>query len=55
MRLNCVHVSCLRQNLNQIVVGQEIKSWEGSSLGSEVILKSFLNLLKFLIILLELL
>lgn len=53
MRLDSVHITSLRKNLNKIIVGKEVESGESSSLRTEVILEALLDLFEFLVVLLE--
>ena len=53
MRLHGLNIPSLRQNLNQIVTGEEAKSRESSTLGVKVVIKTLLDLLEPLVVLLE--
>jgi hypothetical protein len=48
-----VRIASLRQNFKQFVVGEKVESRESSTLDFQIVLHFLLNLLKFLIILLE--
>ena len=49
MGLHGRRVFGLRQNLKQLIIGQEVESWEGVTLGLEVLAESLLHLLKQLV------
>ena len=46
MRLHRGGILSLRQNLQQLIVRQEVESWEGVSLGLQVLAEAFLHLLQ---------
>lgn len=48
-----MHVSRLRQNLDEIVVGQEVEPREGGSLCSKVVFETLLNVFQLLVLVLE--
>ena len=49
MRLDSRRVFSLRQNLKQLIIRQEIESWEGVTLCLQILTKSFLYLLEQLV------
>lgn len=46
MRLYGSRVFGLRQNLQQLIIRQEVESWEGISLGLQILAESLLHLLQ---------
>ena len=53
MRLNRMRVSCLRKNLEQLIVGKEIETRKSSSLDLQIVLHFLLNFFQFFVIFLE--
>jgi hypothetical protein len=53
MCLHSMWISCLGQNLKQLIVGQEIETRKSTSLNLQIVLHFLLNILKFLIEFLE--
>ena len=49
MRLYSRRVFSLRQNLKQLIIRQEVESWEGVTLRLQILTKSFLYLLEQLV------
>ena len=54
VRLHSVHISRLRKDLDQIVIGEEVKAREGASLCSKVVLKALLDFFQLFVGLYEL-
>lgn len=54
MRLDSLGISSLREDLEELIVGEEVETRECSSLRLEVVFETLLDLIKILVVLLEL-
>ena len=46
VRLNSSGIFGLRENLQQLVIREEVESWEGNPLGLQIFTETFLHLLQ---------
>jgi hypothetical protein len=53
MGLHSLGVSCLRKNLEKLIIGQEEETWEGTSLCLKIVLQALLDFIKLFIVVLE--
>ena len=53
MRLHSLSVSGLRENFQELVIGEEEETREGASLGGQVVLQALLNLIEGPVVALE--